>query len=142
MMLIFRNLSSKYLVMKLSEYNFYCTECTSKLDTKGIIHLKTERLNGDRGDIFLSTTFGNYEYKHAPLIEFNNHELVEFCCPNCHSSLHSLTKPNYISLTMRVENKFDFEILFSRESGVQKTYIVTEFGMECYGKDCENNKFD
>jgi hypothetical protein len=38
---------------------------------------------------------------------------------------------------MRVENKFDFEILFSRIASEQKTFLVTEDGVECYGKDCE-----
>ena len=123
--------------MRLNNYSFYCPECTIQLDTNGVIHLKTERLNGGKGDIFLSTTFGSYEYKHDPPIQFNDHELIEFSCPNCNSLLHSALKPDFVCLLMRVEHQFDFEILFSREAGVQKTYVVTEDGIECYGKDCE-----
>ena len=124
--------------MRLSNYDFYCPECTARLDTNGAIHLKTERLNGDRGDIFLSTTFGNYGYKHDPAIQFNDKELIEFSCPSCNSLLHSSLKPRFVCITMRVEEQFDFEILFSREFGVQRTYVVTEDGIECYGKDCES----
>jgi len=121
--------------MRLSDYSFYCPECKSKLDTNGVIHLKTERENGDEGDMFLSTTFGNYGYKHDPKVEFEKNELVEFSCPHCNSSLHSPIKKNFVNMIMRVESKFDFEILFSRRAGVQKTYIVTEDGIESYGKD-------
>ena len=123
--------------MKLDTYDFYCPECDNQLDEKGVIHLKTLRKNGDIGDIYLSTNFGDYKYRHEPPTNFEENELVEFSCPKCNSMLHSMHKPNFVCMTMRVEKKFDFEILFSRKSGVQKTYIVTEDGVECYGKDCE-----
>jgi hypothetical protein len=121
--------------MRLSDYSFHCPACKSRLDTNGVIHLKTERLNGDKGDIFLSTTFGNYGYKHDPDVNFDVGELIEFSCDNCNSLLHSAIKPNFVNMIMRVENKFDFEILFSRKAGIQKTYVVTEDGIESYGRD-------
>lgn len=123
--------------MRLSKYDFYCPNCNGRLDTNGVIHLNTKRTNGDKGDIFLSTTFGNYGYKHDPPIDFERNELINFYCSSCKSDLKSSEKPDYVNLIMRVENQFDFEILFSRKSGVQKTYIVTEDGVECYGSDCE-----
>ena len=120
--------------MRLNKYDFFCPECSQRLDTNGVIHLKTTRENGDIGDIFLSTTFGNYGYKHDPKVDFTKDELVDFSCPGCGSNLHSNLKPEFVTLTMRVEKQFDFEILFSRKSGIQKTYIVTEDGVESYGK--------
>ena len=83
-----------------------------------------------------TTTFGNYQYKHNPPIDFERNEFLNFYCPKCKTDLKSIQKPEYVSLLMRVENQFDFEILFSRKSSVQKTYIVTEDGVECYGSDC------
>jgi len=121
--------------MRLSDYSFYCPECKSRLDTNGVIHLKTQRLNGDQGDIFLSTTFGNYGYKHDPDVEFEMGELIEFSCHSCNSLLHSVIKPDFVNMIMRVESQFDFEILFSRKAGIQKTYVVTEDGVESYGRD-------
>ncbi len=121
--------------MNLDKYSFYCTECKNQLDVDGVIHLKTLRLNGDEGEIHLSTSFGNYNFKHYPKVLFDKNELVEFSCPECNSLLHSALKPNFVNMIMRVESKFDFEILFSRQAGIQKTYIVTEDGVESYGRD-------
>jgi len=121
--------------MRLDKYDFYCPKCKSKLNDSGIIHLKTERQSGEVGDMYLSTTFGNYGYSHLPKIEFNPNELIEFLCPKCDSNLKSITKPEFVSMLMKVEHKFEFEILFSRKAGIQKTFVVTEDGIECYGKD-------
>lgn len=122
--------------MRLNKYDFYCPKCDERVDTNGVIHLKTKRKNGDEGDIFLSTTFGNYGYKHNPDVEFEKNELVDFSCSKCSQDLVSNEHPDFVTLLMRVENQFDFEILFSRRAGIQKTYIITEDGLECYGCDC------
>ncbi|MFD1553313.1 hypothetical protein [Putridiphycobacter roseus] len=120
--------------MKLEKYKFYCPKCDQELDIAGQIHLKTERENGDKGDMYLNTSFGTYSYKHVPDVVFQKSELVKFSCPKCLETIHSKAHPNYALLTMRVENKFDFEILFSRQAGIHKTYIVTEDGVESYGE--------
>lgn len=123
--------------MNLEKYSFYCTQCKNQLDVDGVIHLKTLRGNGEVGEIHLSTSFGNYNFKHIPKVSFEKNELVEFSCPSCNSLLHSPIKHNFVNIIMRVESKFDFEILFSRRAGVQKTYIVTEDGIESYGRDAD-----
>lgn len=122
--------------MTFNEYDFYCPKCSSQLDVNGLIHLKTERSNGDKGNVYLSVKLGDYDYKHEPEVDFDDQELVSFSCPSCKNILHSTKKPNFVALTMRVEKQFDFELLFSRKFGIQKTYLVTEDGIECYGKDC------
>jgi len=123
--------------MKLDKYQFYCPDCSQCLDDKKEIHLKYRRSNGDSGDVYLSTTLGNYKKRLIPNVEFKDKELIDFICPHCNSTIHSSDKENYVHLIMRVENKFDFEILFSRVAGEQKTYLVTEDGVECYGENCE-----
>lgn len=120
--------------MNLEKYNFFCPSCEHQLDEAGKIHLASERQNGEKGDMYLSTSFGSYSYKHVPAIQFLKNELVDFLCPSCHANLKSKTYPEYTLMTMRVENKFDFEILFSRKAGMHKTYIVTEDGVESYGE--------
>ena len=120
--------------MNLEKYNFYCPKCNEALDASGQIHLKTERENGDKGDMYLSTSFGSYDYKHVPKVVFLKNELVNFSCPKCNETIHSKEHPNYALMIMRVENKFDFEILFSRQAGIHKTSIVTEDGIESYGE--------
>ncbi len=125
--------------MKLDKYEFYCPDCSQCLDVNNEIHLKYERPNGDVGDVYLSTTLGNYKKRLDPIAEFEDKELVNFICPHCDSKIHSSERENFVHLIMRVENKFDFEILFSRVAGEQKTFLVTEDGVECYGKDCEVN---
>jgi len=123
--------------MNLDKYSFYCPECENQLDINGIVHLKTERQNGDVGEIHLSTKFGDYNFTHFPKTKFDQNELVEFSCPHCSSRLHSSIKPKFVNMIMRVEKKFDFEILFSRQAGCYKTYIVTEDGIESYGRDAD-----
>ena len=120
--------------MNLEKYNFFCPGCEHQLDESGRIHLKSERDNGEKGEMYLSTNFGTYSYKHEPEVHFSANELVDFFCPHCHASLRSKTYQEYTMMTMRVENKFDFEILFSRKAGMHKTYIVTEDGVESYGE--------
>ena len=127
--------------MNLSKYSFFCTDCKVQLDVEGVIHLKTQRKNGESGEMHLSTSLGNYKFKHFPDVKFNDGELVEFSCPHCSSVLHSSIKPNFVNMIMRVEKQFDFEILFSRLAGVQKTYIVTEDGIESYGEDATKKDF-
>ncbi|MFK8036869.1 MAG: hypothetical protein AB8B74_01160 [Crocinitomicaceae bacterium] len=125
--------------MKLEKYNFFCTNCKHQLDDKGTIHLKTERENGDNGDMYLSTSFGTYSYKHKPEIAFLDNELVNFYCPDCNSDLKSEKFPKFVKMIMRVENNFEFEILFSRKAGMHKTYIVTEDGVESYGEHASDD---
>ena len=116
--------------MNLKDYHFYCPKCNFQLDKDEMIHLKTKRLNGEIGKIFLSTTFGTYSYKHEPKTVFLKNELVDFICKECDSSLISQTYNEFACLKMKVEGKFDFEILFSRKASDHKTYIVTEDGVE------------
>lgn len=125
--------------MNFEKYNFYCPNCKSQLDADQVILLKTRRDNGSKGEIHLSTSFGNYNFQHYPKVEFNDNELINFSCPKCDTLLHSGVKPKFVNLIMRVENQFDFEILFSRVAGVQKTYIVTEDGIESFGRDANVN---
>ena len=120
--------------MKLGQYNFFCPKCDSQLDASGRIHLKTERENGDKGDMYLTTTFGSYAYEHVPKVAFLKNELVDFSCPTCQEKLISDTYSDYTIMIMRIEGKFDFEILFSRKAAVHKTYIITEDGVEKYGE--------
>jgi transcription initiation factor IIE alpha subunit len=121
--------------MNFEKHNFYCPNCKSQLDSDNVIQLKTTRTNGNQGEIHLSTSFGNYNFHHYPKVTFEKNEMINFLCPKCDTLLHSSLKPKFVNLIMRVENQFDFEILFSREAGVQKTYIVTEDGIESFGRD-------
>ena len=120
--------------MELSNYKFFCPHCEHHLDETGKIHLHSIRQNGDEGEMFLSTTFGSYSYTHVPAITFLKNEVVNFLCPSCHVNFDSNKHPNYIILKMKVEEKFDFELLFSKKAGNHKTYIITEDGIEQYGE--------
>jgi len=127
--------------MNLINYNFYCTKCGGQLDENQNINLKTVRTSGEKGVMHLSTSFGSYTYTHEPATKFDDEEFVDFLCPICDGNLQSQKYLDYAALTMKAESQFDFEILFSRMAGMHKTYIVTEDGIESYGKH-SNDEID
>ena len=79
-------------------------------------------------------TFGNYNYTHEPEIPFAPGEIVLFSCPECKKHVHSEKYKNYAVLKMHVSEKIIFDVLFTREAGKRRTYIVTEDGIESYSE--------
>jgi hypothetical protein len=122
--------------MTFEKYDFSCPKCNFLLETNNLIELDVKRNNGDEAKIYLSKTIGRYDYVMRPQLKLDKGELLDFDCPSCNSRLNSDEHEGFAALKMIAEHKFEFEVLFSRESGVQRTYIVTEDGMECYGRDC------
>ena len=116
----------------LHNYDFHCPHCRFKLNDDKSIILGTLRENGDAGTIYLSTSIGNYSYKHEPKCKFESGELVTFCCTSCSKSVNSKEFGNYAQLILDVDGNVEFDILFSRKAGVQKTYLITEEGIETY----------
>lgn len=116
----------------IKDYDFHCPHCRAKLNTNGFIILKTKRDNGDIGEIRMAASIGNYEYTHEPPAAFEAGEVVDFACTSCDHSLNSDEFDNYAQLKMKVDANIEFDILFSRKAGVQKTYLITEDGIESY----------
>ena len=90
------------------------------------------RVNGEEGLISLSTSVGNYSFKHEPEVDFEAGEVVSFLCTSCDTELNSEEFETYAKLVMVVDENIEFDILFSRKAGVQKTYLITEDGIETY----------
>lgn len=118
--------------MNTAPYNFYCPKCNALLSEKGEVVLSTQRTNGQVGQIRLAASIGNYEYRHTPEVRFQPGEVVNFLCTSCKSDLNSSEYKNYALLKMKVDASIEFEVLFSREAGVKKTYVITEDGIETY----------
>lgn len=116
----------------IQKYDFHCTSCNHKLSDDKTITLTTKRDENKLGTIRLSTSVGNYNYVHDPDVKFEAGEMITFCCTECDASLNSKEFPNYALLKMKVNTDIQFEVLFSRKAGVQKTYLVTEDGIETY----------
>jgi hypothetical protein len=116
----------------IRKYDFHCTSCNHKLSDEKEIILTTKRGEDKLGLIRLSTSVGNYAYVHEPEVSFVLGEMISFCCTSCDYSLNSKDFPNYALLKMFVNENIQFEVLFSRKVGVQKTYLVTEDGIETY----------
>jgi hypothetical protein len=116
----------------IQKFNFHCPDCRQLLNSSKSIDLKTVRDNGDVGLMSLSTSVGNYSFKHEPEVDFEAGEVVSFCCTSCNTDLNSEEFENYAKLIMVVEENIEFDILFSRKAGVQKTYLITEDGTETY----------
>ena len=118
--------------MDLKDFSFSCPFCSHTLNGPHGIELRTSRKTGEKGMIYLSTTFGNYTYRHVPDIAFEKHEIVDFICPNCNENLNAPQHENFALLNMNVGGNINFEVIFSRESGKRKTYVITEDGIEAY----------
>ena len=116
----------------IKEYDFHCPHCNATLNSNGVIVLKTRRPNGDIGEIQMDTNLGNYQYTHEPPVNFEPGEMVDFLCTSCGHCLNSEEFDNYAQLKMVVDDAIEFDILFSRKAGVQKTYLITEDGIESY----------
>jgi hypothetical protein len=120
--------------MEIKDYNFYCPNCARQLNNSGVITLNTKRQSGEEGHIHLATTFGNYNYSHQPEVQFAPGEVVNFSCPGCNTLVHSDKYKDYAMLKMVVSDSIEFDVLFSREAGKRKTYVVTEDGIESYSE--------
>lgn len=118
--------------MDLKNFCFSCPFCNQELNGGDEIELVTQRHNGDRGRMFLSTTFGNYTYRHLPETEFEPGEVVDFYCPSCSQNLEAPQHDNFALVHMDVGSGIKFEIIFSREAGKRKTYVITDDGIETY----------
>lgn len=116
----------------IQKFDFHCPKCDFKLNQNNEIVLTTLRSNGDLGKMMMSTSVGNYSYKHIPEKAFDNGELVSFQCTNCEANLDAKEFEDYAQLIMKVDENIQFDILFSRRAGVQKTYLITEDGIETY----------
>lgn len=118
--------------MELKNFSFSCPSCKHTLNDSEEIELVTKRYSGEKGRIYMSIAFGNYTYRHIPETEFGNHEIVDFICPHCNENLAAPNYENFALLNMDVGNNITFEVIFSREAGKRKTYVITEDGIETY----------
>ncbi len=120
--------------MNFTNFLFVCPHCRAKLNELNAetLKLRTVRKNGDEGIIELSTKFGDYQHQHIPKTTFQPKEIVDFYCMNCDRDLTSDDHPKYALLNLVVENNISFDIIFSREFGKRKTYVITENGIETY----------
>ena len=118
--------------MNLKKYNFFCPFCKEQLNDTGEIELKTVRRSGEVGKIFLAADFGNYTYRKEPDVNFVDGEIVDFLCRCCNVNLEAPQHEGFAQLNMRVDENIEFEVIFSRQAGKRKTYVITEDGIETY----------
>jgi hypothetical protein len=118
--------------MDLKDFHFSCPFCKHLLSDSEEIVLVTRRDSGIEGKIFMAVSFGNYTYRHIPETNFNVHEIVDFLCSECNENLKAPNHPNFALLNMDVGNGINFDVIFSREAGKRKTYVITEDGIETY----------
>jgi len=117
------------------ELDYLCPECKSLLNIGDKIVLSVRFQNKQNGLLLFEKILGNYNVKKQNAINFKEGEPVEFFCPICHESLQSKIYPNLAKLKMCDEEENEFDILFSRISGEQATYKISENNIEAFGKD-------
>lgn len=122
----------------MKQYDYHCSNCNQKLNVMGSVILYIERKNGQTGVLELNPTPGEYDFTTDPIMNFGENEEVDFYCPACKENLQSGKYPKYASLSLIVNKKIEFEVLFSRFFGDRKTYIMTEDMIEKYGDNPED----
>ncbi|NOQ71439.1 MAG: hypothetical protein GQ574_05535 [Crocinitomix sp.] len=118
--------------MDLKNFSFSCPFCKHLLNDSEEIELVTKRDSGTEGRIFMSVAFGNYTFRHIPETNFTLREIVDFLCPHCQTDLKAPNHKNFAQLNMDVGHNISFDVIFSREAGKRKTYVITEDGIETY----------
>ena len=61
--------------------------------------------------------------------------MVEFNCPICLKNLKSSTHPDFAGIIMVDHNNMEYNVLFSRKSGIKSTYVISPDDVEVFGDD-------
>lgn len=108
------------------ERNFVCPHCSSYLNVAGHIIFSVRKADKQRGLVLLSPHIGNYSSEKNKNFPLKKGEPVEFFCPVCHKSLVSDIDENLVQVVMTEPDGREFNIYFSRISGEQSTYQVSD----------------
>lgn len=102
---------------------YLCPECHGHLKVGDYIILLVKNHEKERGLLLFHPEIGNYSSIKHPSYKIDKDEILEFCCPLCHTCLVSDFDDRLSHLILKEENK-DFDIYFSRIAGEKSTYIV------------------
>ena len=122
--------------MGMKENDYLCPKCKGHLNVSKSLVFATKTKRKHKGLILLSPTIGEYKYKHHPKFLLEKGEMVDFECPICQADLTSeQNKEHAMIIMVSDEDKFEYELYFSKVVGKQSTYLVAHDNVEAFGED-------
>jgi len=120
--------------------NFICPRCKGFLNVGNQIILSAENKNNN-GLVLFSPELGNYTTQKNPNFKTIEGEKYEFFCPLCKKKLAADIHDNLSHIIMIDEEKYEYQILFSKIAGEKSTYKIIGESAEIYG-DHHSNYID
>lgn len=113
--------------------DFLCPKCNNPLNVDKHVVFATERTDGLRGLLLLSSELGNYSIQTNPEYFIEEGERLEIYCPLCQARLNVHYHSNLARVNMRDENGVISQVIFSRIVGEKSTYIIQDGKVEPIG---------
>ena len=126
-------LTTSKIIVKKNDY--LCPKCKGHLNAGGYVIFSTKNNRNKKGLILLSPDVGSYTYKHHDEYVFEEGEIVEFNCPICLKNLKSSSHPEFAGIIMVDHHNLEYNVLFSRKTGVKSTYVISPDDVEVFGDD-------
>ncbi len=100
------------------------------------IVLSTKNRDNKEGLLLLNPILGDYSYVNHPTFEFKMGEIIEFYCPICHTDLTATDINENLSRILMIDNdKKEHEIIFSKISGENCTFLISGDKVKTFGEE-------
>ncbi len=117
--------------------NYLCPFCNAHLNPREYIVLRCE-FNDRRALVLLSPAPGDYGAIIANDFPLEPNDIVVFSCPVCSHELQSSRDPLMAELCFKSDDAAG-TVVFSRITGHQATYFVSDSAVHCFGEHADAN---
>jgi len=111
------------------ENHYLCPHCRGHLRVGDNIIFKIRNTRREKGLLLLHPEVGDFTSMKHPHFTFQEGERIDFFCPICLQNLDAAFNENLIHVVMIDAQHTEHEIYFSRITGEQSTYKVTNKGV-------------
>ena len=119
------------------ENSFICPYCKGHLKVGDEVIFRVRNRKKDLGLLLLSAQIGNYSSAKNPAFKYEKGEALDFYCPLCSHVLSTKIGENLIHVVMLDTLNVEHNIYFSRISGEQSTFQVTDNKVVATGEHAE-----
>ena len=109
--------------------HYLCPHCRGHLRVGDYIVFKIRNTEREKGLLLLHPELGSYSSIKHPHFHFREGERIDFFCPICMQHLDAAIDENLVHVLMIDAQHTEHEIYFSRITGEQSTYKVSNKGV-------------